>query len=97
VRTRAVLDHTPQGGHALTRIVNAGLLTDIEVDRFLDLTRQPGFGSMPLPVVTARGQRRASWATEVEIGLLVPAMPQRVERSASVAAPDVETRPNTEI
>ena len=92
-----MLDHTPHGGHARARMVNAGLLTDIEVDRYLDLTRQPGFGYMPLPVVTAWGQRRASWATEVEIGLLVLAMPQPVERSPSVAAPDVETRLDTEI
>jgi hypothetical protein len=41
-------------------MVNLGLLTDIEVDRFLDLTRQPGFGYLPLPMVTASGQRPGS-------------------------------------
>jgi hypothetical protein len=48
-------------------------------------------------MVTAWGQRPASEATEVETGLLVPAMPQPVERSATVAAPDIETGLNTEI
>jgi hypothetical protein len=67
-----VLDHTPQRDHALAQMVNAGVLTDIEVDRFLDLTRLPGFGYLPLPMVTAWGQRPACWVTEVEIGLLVP-------------------------
>jgi hypothetical protein len=51
-----VLDHTPQRDHALARMVNLGLLTDIEVDRFLDLTRQPGFGYLPLPMVTTSEQ-----------------------------------------
>ena len=60
-------------------MVNEGLLTDIEVDCFLDLTRQPGVGSLSLPMVTALGTA-AGWATEVEIGLLVPITPLRVER-----------------
>ena len=62
-------------------MVNAGLLTDIEVDRFLDLTRQPGFGYLPLLRVTAWGQRPVCWTTDVEIGLRVTL--RRVEERPS--------------
>lgn len=41
------------------RMVGAGLLTDAEVDHFLALTRQPEFGYLPLPMVTAWGRRPA--------------------------------------
>jgi hypothetical protein len=41
------------------RMVGAGLVTEEEVERFLALTAQPEFGYMPLPLVTAWGQRPA--------------------------------------
>jgi SAM-dependent methyltransferase len=40
-----------------TQILGAGLLTEEEIEQFASLIRQPEFGYMPLPIVTAWGQR----------------------------------------
>jgi SAM-dependent methyltransferase len=43
--------------HLQGRMIGAGLLTEEEIAHFLALTRQPNFGYLPLPMVTAWGQR----------------------------------------
>lgn len=40
-----------------TQILGAGLLTEEEIEQFASLMTQPEFGYMPLPIVTAWGQR----------------------------------------
>lgn len=45
--------------HLRVPLVRAGLLSEEEIETFINLTKEPSFGSLILPMVTAWGQRPA--------------------------------------